>query len=66
MGLTVLPTEAWDRLSAAGLTYREVGATAGDLPEGYHHLTHRVLIGYGHQLFTEAGNAVRRWQVQLP
>jgi uncharacterized protein (UPF0548 family) len=65
MGLTALPTEARDQLSAAGLTYREVGATAGDLPEGYHHLTRRVLIGHGHGLFTEAGNAVRRWQVQV-
>jgi len=65
MGLTMLPSEARERLAGAALTYREVGATAGDLPNGYHHLTRRVLIGHGHQLFTEAGDAVRRWQVQV-
>ena len=65
MGLTVLPAEARDQLAAAGLTYREVGMTAGDLPEGYHHLTRRVLIGYGRQLFTDAGDAVQHWQVQV-
>jgi len=64
MGLTVLPAEARERLAGAALTYREVGATAGDLPKGYHHLTRRVLIGHGYQRFTEAGDAVRRWQVQ--
>jgi uncharacterized protein (UPF0548 family) len=61
----MLPVEVCDRLAAAGLTYREVGGTAGDLPAGYHHLTRRVPIGYGHQLFTDAGNAVRQWQVQV-
>ena len=65
MGLTVLPGEARERLADAALTYREVGATAGDLPTGYHHLTRRVLIGHGHRRFTEAGDAVRRWQVQV-
>jgi uncharacterized protein (UPF0548 family) len=63
--LAMLSVEVCDRLTAAGLTYREVGATAGDLPAGYHHLTRRVPIGYGHQLFADAGNAVRRWQVQI-
>jgi uncharacterized protein (UPF0548 family) len=65
MGLIMMPTEARDRLAAAGLTYREVGGTAGDLPEGYHHLTRRVRIGHGHQLFTRAGDAVLQWQVQV-
>ena len=65
MGLTMLAAEAQDRLAAAGLTYREVGATAGDLPDGYQHLTRRVLLGHGHQLFTRAGDAVLRWQVQV-
>ena len=51
MGLTMLPAEARDRLAAAELTDREVGATAGDLPHGYHHLTRRVLIGHGRRGF---------------
>src|SRR5215470_18064877 len=65
MGLTMLAPEARDRLTAAGLTYREVGATAGDLPAGYHHLSRRVLLGHGHQLFTGAGEAVLQWPVQV-
>src|SRR5205823_2699185 len=47
------------------LTYREVGATAGDMPDGYQHLTRRVVLGHGHQLFTRAGDAVLQWQVQV-
>ncbi|HXZ72372.1 MAG TPA: DUF1990 domain-containing protein [Streptosporangiaceae bacterium] len=65
MGLTVLPAEELDRLAGAAFTYREVGRTAGGLPDGYRHLTRRVLIGHGHQLFTTAGDAVWRWQVQV-
>ena len=61
----MLPTGARDRLGAAGLTYREVGATAGDLPEGYHHLSRRVVLGHGQELFTRAGEAVLQWQVQV-
>ena len=65
MGLTMLGADAQDRLAAAELTYREVGATAGDLPDGYQHLTRRVVLGHGHQLFTGAGEAVLQWQVQV-
>jgi uncharacterized protein (UPF0548 family) len=64
MGLTGLPIEVRDRLAGAGLTYREAGATAGDLPAGYHQFTRSRPIGYGHQLFAAAGDAVRDWQVQ--
>jgi uncharacterized protein (UPF0548 family) len=65
MGLIMLAPQARDRLAAAGLTYREVGATAGALPEGYAHLSRRVLLGHGHQLFAGAGEAVLQWQVQV-
>jgi len=65
MGFTVLPIEVRDRLAVAELTYREVGATAGDLPAGYHQFTRSLPIGCGHQLFVAAGDAVRQWQVQL-
>ena len=61
----MLPIETRDWLAGAKLTYREVGSTAGDLPARYHHLTQRVPIGHGHQLFTEAGDAVLQWQVQI-
>jgi uncharacterized protein (UPF0548 family) len=65
VGLTMLPTEIRDRLAGAELTYPEVGATAGDLPDGYHHLTRRALIGHGNQLFADAGDAVQEWRVQV-
>jgi uncharacterized protein (UPF0548 family) len=65
MSLTVLPTEVRDRLAGAKLTYRETGATAGNLPAGYHQFSRSLPIGYGHQLFAAAGDAVRQWQVQL-
>jgi uncharacterized protein (UPF0548 family) len=65
MGFTVLPIEVRDRLAGAELTYREVGATAGDLPAGYHRFTRSLPIGCGHQPFVAAGDAVRHWQVQL-
>lgn len=65
IGLAVLPAEVRDRLADAELTYPEVGATAGDLPAGYHQLTRSVPIGHGHQVFSRAGDAVCQWQVQL-
>jgi uncharacterized protein (UPF0548 family) len=65
MGFTVLPIEVRERLAGAELTYREVGATAGDLPAGYHQFTRSLPIGYGYELFAAAGDAVRQWQVQL-
>lgn len=61
----MLPAVARDRLAAAELTYPEAGATAGDLPRRYHHLTCRVSIGYGRQLFTDAADAVQGWHVQV-
>jgi uncharacterized protein (UPF0548 family) len=65
MGLRMLPAEVCDRLASAGLTYREVGATAGDLPAGYHQLARSVSVGRGRQVFIRAGDAVCGWQVQL-
>lgn len=46
-----------------GLTYPEVGATAGDLPPGYHHLRRRALIGRGHEDFEQAGAALMTWDM---
>lgn len=65
MRLDSLPTVTRDRLAGARLTYGEVGATAGELPARYHHLARRVVVGRGHQVFADAGNAITRWQVQL-
>jgi uncharacterized protein (UPF0548 family) len=64
-GLTTMSATTRDRLTEAGFTYSEVGATAGQLPAGYHHLTRRVVIGRGHQVFAVAASDVAGWQVQL-
>jgi uncharacterized protein (UPF0548 family) len=57
-----LPPDVARRLRDASLTYAEVGATAGPLPAGYHHLRQAVRAGAG---FEEAAEALFRWQVHL-
>jgi uncharacterized protein (UPF0548 family) len=48
-------------LAVLPLTYPEVGATAGTLPAGYHHLRVSAVIGHGRHRFDEAADAVMRW-----
>ena len=48
-------------LAALPLTYRDVGATTGPLPEGYHHVRKSAVIGRGRQRFEEAAAKVMRW-----
>lgn len=48
-------------LAALPLTYSEVGATAGPLPDGYHHVHESGVIGRGRQRFDEAAEAGMRW-----
>jgi uncharacterized protein (UPF0548 family) len=48
-------------LAALPLTYSEVGATAGVLPQDYHHVHESAVIGHGRQRFDEATDAVMRW-----
>jgi uncharacterized protein (UPF0548 family) len=43
------------------LTYSEVGATAGPLPAGYHHVQESGVIGSGRERFEEAAERVMRW-----
>lgn len=43
------------------LTYAEVGATAGALPAGYHHVHKAAVIGRGWTRFEEAAAAGMRW-----
>ena len=45
------------------LTYAEVGATAGVLPSGYHHVSHRVWIGEGKAVFDAAVELVLSWNM---
>lgn len=48
-------------LAALPLTYAEVGATAGPLPAGYHHVQKSAVIGTGRARFEEAAAAGMRW-----
>jgi uncharacterized protein (UPF0548 family) len=65
MPLAVMGAEAAARLTAAELTYREVGQTAGILPPGYRHLRSSAAIGTGADAFTAAAGAVLGWQAHL-
>jgi uncharacterized protein (UPF0548 family) len=48
-------------LAGLPFTYTEVGATAGALPDGYHHLQKSAVIGRGRRRFDEAAAGVMRW-----
>ena len=48
-------------LAALPLTYDEVGATAGPLPAGYHHVQKSAVIGRGRPRFEEAADQGMRW-----
>lgn len=48
-------------LAALPLTYAEVGATAGPLPSGYHHVQKSAVIGRGRERFEAAAAAGMRW-----
>ena len=42
-------------------TYTDIGATAGRLPDGYHHITASARIGTGQARFEDAADKVMRW-----
>jgi uncharacterized protein (UPF0548 family) len=48
-------------LAALQLTYRDVGATASALPDGYHHVRKSAAIGSGRPRFEDAAAKVMRW-----
>ena len=50
-----------DDLATLQLTYPEVGATAGPLPDGYHHVSKSAVIGHGRPRFEQAAARVMRW-----
>jgi uncharacterized protein (UPF0548 family) len=49
------------RLAERPFTYPEVGATAGELPGGYHHVRESAVIGHGRARFEAAGARVMAW-----
>lgn len=52
-----------ERLSGESLTYSEVGATAGSLPAGYHHVRRSEIIGLGAAYFADSSEALMSWQM---
>ncbi|MGZ0712232.1 DUF1990 family protein (plasmid) [Coraliomargarita sp. W4R53] len=46
------------------VTYTEVGATAGELPSGYHHLRAERVVGKGRQAFEQAADDLLAGRVQ--
>jgi uncharacterized protein (UPF0548 family) len=48
-------------LAAMTFTYQQVGATAGELPDGYHHVRKSAVIGNGRPRFDDAAAKVMRW-----
>lgn len=48
-------------LTRMPFTYADVGATAGRLPDGYHHVRKSARIGTGRARFDEAADKVMRW-----
>lgn len=48
-------------LSGKPLTYTEVGATAGPMPSGYHHLRKSSVIGRGRTRFDDAATNGMAW-----
>jgi uncharacterized protein (UPF0548 family) len=50
-----------NELAALPLSYTEVGATAGPLPAGYHHIERSAVIGRGRHRFEEAADTGMRW-----
>ena len=63
MNQRLRPFEA-DRLRDAAFTYGEVGATLGDLPTGYHHLSETFVIGHGRAAYDGAVDRLMTWGVQ--
>ena len=48
---------------AAELTYLDVGATAGELPPGYHHVRESAVVGHGVEDFEAAANTLMSWDM---
>lgn len=59
-----MPLEPEETLPGGGVTYAPVGATRGELPEGFRHLRHSRVVGTGLPDFEAAARAVLGWQAQ--
>jgi uncharacterized protein (UPF0548 family) len=50
--------------STRTFTYPEVGATIGQLPQGYNYLRAQRIVGRGQALFEECGENILHWGIQ--
>lgn len=46
------------------VTYEPVGATAGELPAGFHHVRRSQLLGHGRERYEAVARQLMTWQVQ--
>jgi uncharacterized protein (UPF0548 family) len=53
-----------DEQRSAPFTYPEVGATAGQLPSGYHAVREALVLGRGQGVFERAAEGIRAWAPQ--
>jgi uncharacterized protein (UPF0548 family) len=51
------------RANSMDFSYREIGRTRGDLPEGYRVDHNRVILGHGIETFRKAVSALRSWKM---
>jgi uncharacterized protein (UPF0548 family) len=65
MYATQLAPDVEAHLRADDLTYDQVGRTSGVLPDGYHHLNTRMIVGLGTDGFAKAARALFGWQMHL-
>ena len=65
MPATQLDPDLEAQLRSTDLTYNDVGRTSEVLPDGYHHLNRRIIIGLGTTPFVEASQALLGWQMHL-
>ncbi|GAA1481430.1 hypothetical protein GCM10009624_18700 [Gordonia sinesedis] len=60
----VLPADIVQRLRDEPLSYSAVGGTAGSPPAGYRCFVRAAYLGCGADAFSQARNAMVRWQIQ--
>jgi uncharacterized protein (UPF0548 family) len=65
MQVQAMGAELAQQLATSDLTYEDVGATAGSLPTGYHHMRVSRVLGTGADAFVAAASALFNWQVHL-
>lgn len=61
----LLDADTVEGLRSAPLTYPDVGATSGALPQGYHHQQISAPIGYGQVQFEAAAELLLRWGMHV-